>query len=99
MIEQGFVEFPDAILTAISPEGASDYLVPSRLHPAILRAAAGAAAIQQIADGSPGCEIAIFHPDRPCFRAEVRPRRSALRAEFLPARFGDVVVDSGGRFR
>jgi aspartyl-tRNA synthetase len=33
MKEQGFFEFQTPILTASSPEGARDYLVPSRLYP------------------------------------------------------------------
>lgn len=33
MTDQGFNEFQTPILTASSPEGARDYLVPSRVHP------------------------------------------------------------------
>jgi aspartyl-tRNA synthetase len=33
MTDQGFTEFQTPILTASSPEGARDFLVPSRMHP------------------------------------------------------------------
>jgi aspartyl-tRNA synthetase len=33
MIDQGFTEFQTPILTSSSPEGARDFLVPSRMHP------------------------------------------------------------------
>ena len=33
MVDAGFIEFQTPILTATSPEGARDFLVPSRTHP------------------------------------------------------------------
>ena len=64
MVGQGFTEFQTPILTASSPEGARDFLVPSRLNGQVLRAAPGPAAVQAAADDG---GLRSLLPDCPLF--------------------------------